>query len=62
MQSTASLQRFTSLQDAKALSPCDPSLGQSVTEHAGDGAGEKGEGKKQFSIQFSNFLKEESDL
>lgn len=42
--------------------PCDPSLGQSVKEHEGNRAGKKGQGKKQFSTQFSNFLKEESDL
>lgn len=51
-----------SLQEANALSPCDPSLGQSVMEHEGNGAWKKGEGKKQFSTQFSYFLKEESDL
>lgn len=31
-------------------------------EHEGNGAQKKGEGKKQFSTQFSYFLKEESDL
>lgn len=62
VQRAASLQRFHIPAGAKALSPCDPSLGQSIMEHEGNGAGKQGEGKKQFSTQFSNFLKEESDL
>lgn len=42
--------------------PSDPSLGQSVKEHKGNRAGKEGQGKKQFSTESSNFLKEESDL
>lgn len=47
----------TSLQEANSSSPRDPSV-----ERKGNGAGKRGEGKKQFSTEFSNFLKEESDL
>lgn len=42
--------------------PCDSQLKAVCHKHGGSRTGKKGQGKKQFSIQSSNFLKEESDL
>lgn len=44
------------------ISPVIPSLKQSVMNMKGTGQEKKGEGKKRFSTQSSNFLKEERDL
>lgn len=44
------------------ISPVIPSLKQSVINMKGAGQEKKGQGKKRFSTQSGNFLKEESDL